>query len=729
MQRLGSCSHLTIAGAMMLATSPALAQNSSVAVNEPSEEQPPPEVRTSQNEGLQDIVVTATKREERAQRVPIAITTLNAPDLEALGSADTKALTQAVPGLSFFSVGNIAQVFLRGVGTSGGSLGDESSVAMYVDGVYQSSIVGSVFAFNNIRAIEVDKGPQGTLFGRNSTGGVIQIATRDPSPNPALDVSATYANYGTIRGSLYATGGIADGLAADIAVYYSDQGDGWGRNLATGADVFKTRDFSIRNKWQWQLGPITTATLALDYNRSRTDTNLAFRVIPPAVLQGQPAFPGYYNVNINGRAGVLTESGGAALILEHEMDWASVKSITAYRRMKSDGYLDQDSTAVANLNIQPENFDRAFTQELQLISANPGPIRWVAGLFYLRDSAGYDGRGFQVATTAPISSLITDQTNDSIAVYGEATADLTSRLRLTAGARYTHDKRTIEAERYALPSRTLTVGFPVDREASFSKVTYRGIVSYDVTENVMTYISYSRGFKGGLFNSTDPLGEPVSPTTLDSIEAGFKSDLLDRRLRLNGSAYSYKFEDIQLNQIVSGANVLRNAARATIRGVELDFDAIPARGLRINGSLGYIHSRFDSFPNAPFYALLPGGGETLTIGDAKGLRVPQTPKFTGRILGEYAFDSSIGSWAVQGTLYHNSGYFFSPDNRLRQNSYELVGATIKWTSEDGALEASIWGQNLGGAKYLSYATQVTPFGDHGSPSPPRTYGVTLRIRL
>jgi iron complex outermembrane receptor protein len=694
----------------------------------PASEQSAP-IEEGADTTLGDIVVTATKRNENAQSVPISIAVLDASDLTAMGANDVKALTQAVPGLSYFSVGNIAQVYLRGVGTAGGSLGDESAVATYVDGVYQPSIVGAVFAFNNIRAIEVDKGPQGTLFGRNSTGGVMQISTNDPNQTPTFDASFTYANYETTRASVYASGGIVKGISADIALYAGNQNRGWGRNLATGADVFKSKDFAARSKWVFQLGSSTTARLALDYSHATTDTNLAFRVIPPARLLTQPAFPGFYNVNINGRANVTTESGGVSLTLDHDMDWASVKSITAYRRMSSSGYLDQDATATLSVNINPENYDRAFTQELQLISPAAGTFRWVLGAFYLNDNAGYDGRGFQVATPAPTSTLITSQKNNSVSVFGEGTVDFLSRAHLTLGARYTQDKRELEAQRYLLPARTPTAGFPVDKEATFEQVTYRGILSYDIADHVLAYVSYSKGFKGGLFNSTDPLGAAVRPTKLFATEIGIKADLLDRKLRINASVYDYDFQDLQVNQIISGANVLRNAAQASIRGAEMDIDAIPFRGLRVNGSLAYLDAKFDSFPNAPFYTILPVGGETLSTGDASGLRLPQTPEFTGRALVEYGFDTSVGRWTLQGTYYYNSGYVFSPDNRLRQDAYDLVGGTIRWTSSDGQLELSVWGNNLGKSKYLSYAVQVAPFGDHGSPSPPRSYGVTLRTRL
>src|ERR1700722_4475630 len=215
---------------------------------------------------LEEVTVTANRRQESMQNVPLSITAANAKTLAASGITSTSDLSELTPGLVVNVANGWVEPFIRGVGTTANSTGLSSPVAIYVDGVYYAAPTGTLFSFNNIAAIEVDRGPQGTLFGRNATGGVIQVTTKDPSQTPLLDVQAGAANYRTWTGDVYATSGVTDTLAGDIAVHYSKQDEGYGVNLypGTGQDVYANREADVRSKWLWTPTDRDKITVALD---------------------------------------------------------------------------------------------------------------------------------------------------------------------------------------------------------------------------------------------------------------------------------------------------------------------------------------------------------------------------------------------------------------------------------------------------------------------------------
>lgn len=688
--------------------------------------------------GVETVVVTAQRREESAQKVPIAITAVSSDDLKAMGVDDTRNLTAAVPGLVMTSTGNITQVFLRGVGTTNTSAGDENSTAIYVDGVYHGAGVGAMFAFNNIKSIEVDKGPQGTLFGRNATGGVVQIITKDPSQDAHMDVSTTYASFDTWRGSLYATGGITDNLSADIAVYGNTQGKGWGRNIYTGRDVNLTKEYAVRSKWKLDLGQNTTIRLSADYDYNSTDVNTTTRIIPPARLIQVPGFPtvypGYYNANSDIVPHTISRTGGVALKIDHDLHWADLRSITSWRRSTGVGALDQDSGPVPIVYISVPSYSKTWTQEFQLLSSTDSWLKWIGGLYYYDDNSGYNRTGVQaIGASGPLFTTFSNIGTKSYAVYGQANAEVLPKTKLTVGLRYTSDKRSLTSTRI-LGSGVVDAGYPLDTSHTFKKLTYRFALDYQLTDDVLAYVSYTRGFKGGLFNSISPFlpgtlnVNIVQPEVLDSLEGGVKSDWFDNRLRVNASVFHYVFNNIQIAQIIPGGSVVRNAASAHINGVDLEMDATPIRNLQLHASLEYLDAKFDSFPNAPFYTILPGGGDTVGTGDASGNYLPHAPKWTASILAQYAIETGIGPVQLQASYYYNDGYFFGPDNRLPQSSYSLVGAGIYWMAENGKWDVRLWGKNLTGARYLGYASQATT-GDHGAAAEPRTLGVTVGLHL
>jgi iron complex outermembrane receptor protein len=701
---------------------------------------PPSSTDAPEGGVVEDIIVTAQKRAESLQDVPLAISAITADSLGQGGAVDTKALTSQVPGLNIGSVGPIALVFLRGVGNSNITVGDEGAVSLYIDGVYQASPVGQIAALNNVERIEVIKGPQGTLFGRNATGGVVSIITKNPKHDPSLEASLSYANYDTITANLYATTGISDNFATNVAVYYSDQGEGWGKNLFNGSDVYKTNDFAVRSKWLFDNG-VTRITLAGDYGRGASDFT-SYRVIPPAVLVGQPQFPGYYNVRINDESAYVTVNKGFALTVEQDFDLASLKSITAYRSTRSHLTLDQDSTAseapssATNLTLELDYFIRTFSQELQILSPASSDVSWVAGAFIYKSEAGHDRDGFQLVVNNPIQTTFAELKTSSYAAFGQATVPLFASTRVTVGGRYTIDHRDLWADRRRLPSNQVVAGFPTEAEKTFKKFTYRFAIDHNFTPDVLAYASLTRGFKSGFYNTASPFLPgtltpfEIRPEVLDSYEVGLKSDLLDRSLRVNISAFLYEYRDIQVAQNIQGATFVRNAAEAKVKGIDLDVTYFPVENLELNLSTEYLDARYKDFPDAPIYTLNPAGGDFPPGSfNAKGNRLVYAPEWSGRFAARYTIPTESGDLRIQGDYYYNHGFPRSVDNRLWQDSYSLLGATISWTSPDESWELLLWGKNLTKSKYILYAVQTAPYGDHGGPAAPRTYGITARMRL
>ena len=676
---------------------------------------------------LEEITVTAQRRDENLQNVPIAVSVLSASTTASMGVTGTANLAAAVPGLEFTRSYNSATPALRGVGTSPTvGVGDETAIATYIDGVYLATPSSSLFSFNSIERIEVLKGPQGTLFGRNATGGVVQVVTKDPKHDPSVDLAVGYANYNTFSASFYGTTGLSENLAADLAVSYSNQADGWGKNLFTGTDVYKSREFAIRSKWLFTPGDNTKITLAVDYSRSRTDQGVATRPAPGHFFLdlGATGFAGFYNTNEGHTSFARVRQGGVSLKIDQDLDWANLVSISSYRRDKSLIDADQDHTPMPLLDLTWTAKSKTFTQELQLLSPEGSAVKWIAGAFLFRDISSYEPERFTNPTTffPPFTSFVTTtifnkQKSWSYAGFGQATVDVMPDTRLTGGLRYTVDRREAGGTVTVEPGGTAIVP---TKKAKFPKLTWKVSLDHDFGPNILGYATYSRGFKSGIFSLPDPGSDPVKPSVLDAYEIGFKSDLIDRRLRLNVSAYYYDFKNIQVATGVGQNVILVNAAKSRSKGFDVDLEALPFENFRLRGAVSYIDSKFRNFTNSTFNTPSPFGGNIQTIGDASGNRTPRSPEWTASVSGQY----TIGAFDLNLSYYYNDGFFWDAQNSFRNPSYHLVNSSVNWTSDDQNWKVSLWGKNLLKEKYNLYGS-INALVTGEAPAAPRTYGVTV----
>lgn len=693
----------------------AQAQNSAVA---PTAE--------SDGEGLIEIVVVAQRRAEPLQDVPISITAVTAEDMQVAGVSSTISLQNAVPGLSMSVQQTSISPFIRGIGNRNTSPGDESAAALYVDGVYTSSLAASVFSLANVERIEVLKGPQGTLFGRNAAAGVIQIITREPSQTPAAEMSVTYGNYDTVVGQFYGTTGITENLSADVSVYGMNQADGWGTNVHTGNDAFKGEEKAVRSKWQLDLGD-TQITLSGDYDRNEPIQQPYFRPQEGGLMLDGTGYLGFYNVNSTVDVRGVTEQWGSNLQIRHDFAAARLVSITSYRDVAVDVLFDQDGTPTRYTTAVFNQYARTATQEIQILSADDSALQWIAGAFYFHDKSAYDPLNIAgIALGSTIIDRYARQTTSSYSGFGQATIEIIDATKLTAGVRYTSDKREIQG--LDLINGAPSPAGPVDQSATFDKITWRLSLDHRFGEDVLGFAQYSRGFKSGVFSAAAPTTAAVRPEVVDAYEVGLKSDLLNRRLRFNASVFYNEFRDVQLQVPVVGASVLLNAAKGDVRGAEVEIQALPIPSLQLGASLSYLDGTYTRFPTAPAFIPLPAGGATPTAIDAAGMDTIYTPPVTATLSAQYKIPAAVGDFDINGSVYYNDGFYFDPENRLRQSSYTLLNAALGWTSPDERWGLQLFGRNLGDSHYYS---QVVPqrFGDTSTPDAPRTYGITLRANF
>jgi iron complex outermembrane receptor protein len=694
------------------------------------------EAMTGAAGGLEEVVVAAQRRSENLQTIPLDVTALSAADLSSAGVTNTSALSLAVPGLMYAQGANTATPFIRGVGTTNSAVGAEGGVATYVDGVYVSSLNATLFELNNIERVEVLKGPQGTLFGRNATGGVVHIITRDPSFTPSADVRMGYGNYDTVSGSLYATTGLSDTVAVDLAAYGRNQANGWGTDLVTGADTFTRHDFGVRSKVMWMPGEGARIVLAANYDRARNEDGLGYHVLPSAVAaDGVTRYNGFYNTYDNPNDFSDVSQTALSVTAQQDLTVGRVVSITSWRNADGFERLDQDSTP-KNVALAPiSQHARTVTEEVQMLSPERAAMSWIAGLYYFNDVSGYDPLATRGGAVAPLDERqIRDlQRSESYSAFGQVEPKITTNTRLTFGARYTLDRRAITGSTLGVSGSSVSTLAAASQSASWSKVTWRVALDHHFAPDVMGYVSADRGFRSGVYNLTTYTAAPVRPETLDAYQLGLKTELADHRLRLNATAFYYHYQDMQIQKIVTGTTELLNAGAAVMEGLDVDFAWKPNRALSLRGGFELMRGHYTNFRDAPFFNPIvgpsgqPTGGNAQSVGDATNLDTVRTPKRTATVGADYLVWVPHGDLHFAASYSYNSGFAWDPDNRLRQSSYDVLNASAEWNAAGGAWGIQLWGRNITGTQYCVYAA-ARALLDSCSPAPPRTYGVSFSMR-
>jgi iron complex outermembrane recepter protein len=723
---------------------------------------PPGQLATNMDQGagsggLQEVVVTANKRRENIQDVPIAIAAISESDLAAHGVQNTLDVGAAIPGLTMQGSMNGLQAHLRGVGTTAIAAGEENSIATYIDGVYIASLSGSFLQLSNIEQIEVDKGPQGTLFGRNATGGVISITTKAPSHAFGGSAAVSYGNYQTAVASAYVTGGLTDNLAADLAVYFSNQGQGYGRNFYTGNEVQKNQDLAARSKWLYTPSDIDTLTFAFDFERSHSSTYDAFRPVyghPTDWGPGEPQPTGQPYLFTGGPWDLNDyldpfddfKQGGASLNYQHDFGVARLTDIVAYREAAKDLYWSSIPVPTRANTAGWHETERQVSEELQIASPDQSLIKWVGGFFYLHGRAAYEPFKIQGSATTPpplnYINFLSDELTDSYAAFGQSTAPIPfiSNTNITVGLRYTRETRGITGATilHFLPPAPALETAITDTEKTFNSLTWRLSFDHHFTENLLGYASYNRGFKSGMYNTIPaggPNAQPVNPELLDAYELGFKSDAFEHRLRLNASAFFYKYSDLQVTVFTPTSALLENGANAHIYGIDGDMQIQLTSQLSLQAGMEWLHDRFVYFPDSQ--DLIPqtvaqGGGNLPTISSAAGHRLPYTPDWSANLSLDYKLPSPVGPFDLNVAYSYRNGWYATPDNHLKSPISNLLNAQAAYTpAQLDRLRLVLWGRNLTNQAVPMFLGEANNPGgyDEEIDLPPRTYGLRLEYTL
>ena len=694
-----------------------------------------------------EIIVTAQKRAENLQRVPIVISVVSAAQIQSSGITGLTTLATVTPGLtSRTSGGAVFQPSLRGIGTSSNVV--ENPVALYIDGVYLPQQREGNRELLDVEQVAVLKGPQGTLFGRNATGGVIQITTRRPTQDFGFRGRAEIDTYSTFRGSAFVTGGLTTGVSASVSVDYAKQGEGWGRNRTSGNDTFKIdHAFSVRGKLLFEPGPDTSITLIGDY-MNRKDFTYTFVPYPGTSLSVPAAGP------VTGKQDTYSpidtyaafNGGGVSLTAEHDFGFARFVSITALRRNNSDYLFDDVPTGTPAFYVgvaRDAAPNRTFSQEVQLISRG-GPFTYTVGAFYFynRNSNLPILRQFfpafygnppaaALANLNRITQTYGGETTRSFAPFGQVAVALGGATTLTLGARYTYEKRELVGlvvlTRYG--GTVITTPFN-PAPLTIRQPTWRIALDHQFTPDVLGYVSYNRGIKSGGFNILNPANPAYLPERLDAYEAGLKTQLFDRKLRLNVGGFYYDYNNVQVTQFVNLAQSVVNGAKARLYGVDVDFGARLTPELRVSGGFELLSAKFTSYPNAVSSIPRATGGATLIVADATGNRIPQSQKFAGSIAVDYEQLVSFGTILFNTTANFNGDYKIEADNFLTQGAFTLLNASLGWRTSDSRLTLSVFTRNLLDAKVINNATtQAVGYPTSYGGQAPRTFGVSARVTL
>ncbi len=694
--------------------------------------------------GIQEIIVTAQKREQNLQEVPVAITAVTSEALVSAGVTTTADLNAVVPGLNVtHQLSSIAPI-IRGVGNYNAAPGAEGAVAVYVDGVYQPDAYGAILALANIDRIEVLRGPQGTLFGRNATGGLIHVVTRTPSFTPTGEFSASYGNNDTVEFKGYLSGPVSDTIAIDLAGYLRDQGDGFGTNLATGEKATYRDERVVRSKLLFKPSSNFSFTLAADYAKSESDLGNNNRPFAGTTTSfGTPPPDNFWSINQGQSRDTSNEQWGVYGRAELDLGGIDLMGLVSYRQNRTHLALDQAGDPRPFVNIDLPLESDTFTAELQLTSKQGGFLEWIAGLYYMDNRAGVypfaiSGPGVPALPIpgGPYSNI--DRTNEqntkSYSAFGEAVLNFTDSTSLTVGARVTRDERDFASAQVLTTLGGIVIPLPVTAlSAKYTEPSWRVVLDQRLSEDIMVYGSYSRGFKSGIFNVFSPAGDSVDPETLDSFEIGFKSEF-SNRFRLNGAAFYYDYKDLQLTSQTGGTSVLRNAAKARSKGFELEASWFASDILGFDASFSYVDAKFRDFPGAEFTAPNPAFTGTLppfvnvaSVGNAAGNRLPRAPEFTFSVGGHADVPTSFGKVGGAANFYYNDGFFNDFANRLSQDSYTLVNASAYVAfGDDEAFRITVYGRNIFNTKHYSYGV-TTVFGDIISPAFGAEYGVRFGV--
>lgn len=685
------------------------------------------------NTRLDAVVVTAQKREEPLQNVPLSISALSAKDVKDYRLWNAKDITAIVPNLYSANSGDERNVTsVRGIGTTS----YDPAIATYVDGVNQFTLDTYSSQLVDIERIEVLRGPQGTLYGRNAMGGVINIITKQPTDKPTAFAEANVGNYGLQRYEMgFRTPVVANKLYLGASAMYSSR-DGYYTNTFLNERFDKRKVLAGNYFLKYKISGNWNVNLNLRHQSTQNDG--AF----PLASSVTEAFEKPYELQQNAKARMSDNTLFSSLSVNYSGNSFIFSSQTAYQanhryyKTPIDGdFSPLDIVTIINDYGKKWNNVKTWTQEFKFTSpaASSGKLQWTAGSFLFLDDRpnrqathyGADAGIFGLPDVNFATINTTVAKGQGIAFYGQATYSLTDRLDITGGVRYDYENKKYSGfSEYQKDGQLAMVTQPdTAARVNYSAFSPKAGLTWHASAATNVYGTYSRGFRtGGLTQlSSDPSQPPLhpfDPEYSDNFELGVKNSFLKNKLQLNLVFFYTNVTNIQVPTLVlpDAFTITRNAGRLNSKGAELELAATPVKGLQLSYNFGYTDASYTNLK-------LSQDGNAV---DLKGKKQIYTPEYTSLFAAQYGFPLGThqrirlvvrGEWACLGRQY------FDLNNTIEQKGYRLFNTRAGFSAKN--FDVMFWGRNLGGKKYISYAY------DFGAAhlGEPRTFGVSLGVRI
>lgn len=681
---------------------------------------------------VEEVIVTANRREARLQDVPISVTALTAEALAGANIENPTELTQVVPALNIVQQATQIIPVIRGIGSSSNNQGDEANVATYIDGVYIADQTANFSNFADIERVEVLRGPQGTLFGRNATGGLLQIITRNPQFDPAGNLEFRYGNFNTGSIKAYVTAPLSDTWAFSIAGY-ADRSSGWIKDILNGGIKNPSHSEFIRGKLLFR--PSDTAEFRLTVSREFSDDHTPLarfaldgntvgrRLNPTAIIARGP-----FNTSVDAPLEITRSTTRADIQSHFDLGGLALETMVSYADTRTFFASDIDISPVGVGAATGLNLTETYTGELRLLSTSGDRFEWIAGVFgFLNQATGQT----IVATPTIAGTRLLDAKPDarsrSAAVFGEGTFHVTDALDLIVGGRVTYEKRLFSLVWFG--QQTIE-----DASIKDTRFTPRVTLKYDISPTTNVFATYSQGFKSGGFNTVSNNPTPVEPEELTAYELGIKSDPFPW-LRVNATAFLYDYKNLQVISRVgnTGISTLQNAAEAEVKGGEVEVTLRPADGLTVRGSASYADATYTNFPgataNVPVLdsSGVPIGGNRSIAVDASGNRLIRSPKYTLGTSVSYVRDTEYGAVGGSINVFYSDRVYWDAGNIWQQRPYVMINGELFVKPREN-VRLSLWVKNLGD---VEAAQEIAPSGTGTAQInfPPRQYGVALRYEF
>jgi len=710
---------------------------------------------------VDEVVVTARRREENLKDVPVAVSAFSSEKLERSGGTDITVLSQTTPNITVQTArgSNSTLIsYIRGVGQQDPLWGYEPGVGLYVDDVYIYRPQGAVLDIFDIERIEVLRGPQGTLYGRNTIGGAIKYVTKRLGDEASAKVKATYGSYNQtdllVSGQTPVGGGLSVG--GSYALY---KRDGYGKNLTTGADQYDKDVQAYRLSAEYK--PTEDLFFRLAYDHVTDDSNPRHGHRETLPTSGNyPILSSVYDTQAGlGDKNHVTTQGVSLTGQWDATKNLTFKSITASRKGHTQTLIDFDGTPLPTLDVPATYDDKSFSQELQAVYSDEN-VQGVFGLYYMNSQAS--GEFDTIAGNLGVSIADGGKVNtQSFAAFFDFSANLTDRLKVSLGARATRDAKRANVFRFFYLGATPSpyqggVNRPIlqtrtnyNAAKTFEQFTPRISVSYELNDDLTTYASFSKGYKSGGWDMrgdafiTPQTVNGYKPEVVKTYEAGLKGYALDRRVSFSSAAFLSKYTDQQVTtQVVvpSGiASSVDNAGASTLYGFEFEANSKFSQHLSGNVALGYIHAKYDTFsrfvpagaPNPLNPSTTLATGQVINVADLYGFQ--NTPQWTGNVSLTWRSELAGGDIAITPMVSYRDKYqqFEQPLPALDQKAFTLVDLTAIWTAPGGKYKLALTGKNLtneryrtGGYNFAGATYNNSVIGFYG---PPRTVAGSVEV--